>query len=155
MDPQHLQPTQQVPAAIDDQLPQLSVPPINNLSAAFNPDLLPSTGNQQQQQQQMMMMMMQMQQAMMMQMSSGPGNGGVQGGMGGMGNEGRGLVARMGGYAGGGGGGGGRGNGGGHIAREPLPPPPPGAEDPRARKGRVSYMDLDEMGSGGDGGLPY
>lgn len=36
-----------------------------------------------------------------------------------------------------------------------LPPAPPGGEDPRARKGRVSYRDLDEPSGAGDGGLPY
>lgn len=88
---------------------------------------------------------------MMMQMSA-PGAGGMAMGMG---QEGRGLAGRMGGFAPGGlGGGDGRNSK--RVAREPLPAPPPGAEDPRARKGRVSYMDLDEMGAGGaDGGLPY
>jgi hypothetical protein len=36
-----------------------------------------------------------------------------------------------------------------------LPPAPPGGEDPRARKGRLSYRDLDEPSGAGDGGLPY
>jgi hypothetical protein len=151
-----------VPAAIDDQLPQLGLggAPLAGGSimnpAAFNPDLLPGSANTSAaHQQQMMLMMMQMQQAMMMQMAnngtgggSGPGIGGM-----GMGQDGRGLAGRMGGYAGGAQQGGG--GAAGRIAREPLPPTPAGGEDPRARKGRVSYMDLDEMGGGGDGGLPY
>lgn len=36
-----------------------------------------------------------------------------------------------------------------------LPPAPPGGEDPRARKGPISYRDLDEPSGAGDGGLPY
>lgn len=31
----------------------------------------------------------------------------------------------------------------------------PGKEDPRAKRGRVSYQDLDEVGGGDGGGLPY
>jgi hypothetical protein len=37
----------------------------------------------------------------------------------------------------------------------PAPLPPAGNEDPRAKRGRVSYMDLDEDVAGGQGGLPY
>ncbi|OXG51481.1 arsenite-resistant protein ASR2 [Cryptococcus neoformans] len=118
--------------------------------------------------QQQMMMMLQMQQAMMMgQMGMGMGGGGMGGGVnaspmaggagagaggvgggamstptrgGGVGGQ---LAGRMGGYA----------PSPANLA--PLPPPPPGGEDPRARRGRVSYQDLDEPGAGGGGGLPY
>lgn len=115
--------------------------------------------------QQQMMMMLQMQQAMMMGqmgMGMGAGMGGVN------------ASPMAGGAAGGGVGGGamstptrGGGIGGGQLAGRmggfahspanlaPLPPPPPGGEDPRARRGRVSYQDLDEPGAGGGGGLPY
>ncbi len=82
--------------------------------------------------QQQMMMMMQMQQAMLMGMN------GNDGGVGGMGAQGRGLAERVGGFA-----------------DAPLPPAPVGREDPRAKRGRVNYRDLDEPGGGGDGGLPY
>ena len=75
--------------------------------------------------QQQMMMMMQMQQAMMMN----------------MGSQGQGLAQRMGGFA--------------EAPIAPLPAVPPGSEDPRAKRGRLSYQDLDEPGTGGDGGLPY
>ena len=99
--------------------------------------------------QQQMMMMLQMQQAMMMgqmQFSPQQQTANLEGG-GGMGRPGQGagrdLLNRVGGYA----------------SRDadlgPLPTAPPGAEDPRARRGRVSYQDLDEPGGGGDGGLPY
>jgi len=81
--------------------------------------------------QQQMMMMMQMQQAMLMGMT---GNGGA-------GGQGRGLAERVGGFA--------------DAPPMPLPPPPAGGQDPRAKRGRVSYRDLDEPGGGGDGGLPY
>lgn len=60
--------------------------------------------------------------------------------------QGTGLAGRLGGYAGG---------GGEQVAREPLPAVPAGAEDPRAKRGRMSYMDLDEVGGGAEGGLPY
>lgn len=98
--------------------------------------------------QQQMLMMLQMQQAMMMgQMQFSPQqqstnlDGGVQArpGQG----AGQNLLNRVGGYA----------------SRDadlgPLPAPPAGGEDPRARRGRVSYQDLDEPGGAGDGGLPY
>lgn len=98
--------------------------------------------------QQQMMMMLQMQQAMMMgQMQFSPqqqnanldGGGQARPGQG----AGQNLLNRVGGYA----------------SRDadlgPLPAAPPGAEDPRARRGRVSYQDLDEPGGAGDGGLPY
>ena len=80
--------------------------------------------------QQQMMMMMQMQQAMLMGMN---GNG--------MGSSGRDLAGRVGGFA--------------DVTQLPLPLVPGGGEDPRAKRGRVSYRDLDEPGGGGDGGLPY
>lgn len=83
--------------------------------------------------QQQMMMMMQMQQAMMMGMNGG----------GGMGVQGRGLAERVGGFM------------DSPSMSLPLPPPPAGGEDPRAKRGRVSYRDLDEPGGGGEGGLPY
>ena len=83
--------------------------------------------------QQQMMMMMQMQQAMMMGMNGG----------GGMGVQGRGLAERVGLFA------------DSPSINLPLPPPPAGGEDPRAKRGRVSYKDLDQPGGGGDGGLPY
>ena len=84
--------------------------------------------------QQQMMMMMQMQQAMLMGMSgAGGGNNGQGHG------QGRGLAERVGGFA----------------DAAPLPPAPVGGEDPRAKRGRVSYRDLDEPGAGGEGGLPY
>ncbi|ORX34935.1 hypothetical protein BD324DRAFT_633296 [Kockovaella imperatae] len=78
------------------------------------------------------MNMMQQQMMMMMQMQ--------QAMMMGMGRQGQGLAQRMGGFA---------------EPITPLPTVPPGAEDPRAKRGRVSYQDLDAPGGGGDGGLPY
>ena len=48
---------------------------------------------------------------------------------------------------------------GGYASRDadlgPLPAAPPGGQDPRAKRGRVSYQDLDQPGGAGDGGLPY
>lgn len=78
-----------------------------------------------------MMMMMQMQQAMLMGMN----------GVGGGGQANLGLSERVGGFA--------------EVMPLPLPPAPVGGEDPRAKRGRVSYRDLDEAGGGGEGGLPY
>lgn len=100
--------------------------------------------------QQQMMMMLQMQQAMMMgqmQFSPQQQTANLDGGAQGQGRQGQGagqnLLNRVGGYA----------------SRDadlgPLPAAPPGGEDPRARRGRVSYQDLDEPGGAGDGGLPY
>ncbi|ORY30788.1 hypothetical protein BCR39DRAFT_528324 [Naematelia encephala] len=143
LDPQHLQPTKEVPAAVNDKLPssQPSMP-----LPMFNPTFGPDVGNMGRNMgqpafnvmQQQMMMMMQMQQAMMM----AGGMNGAASGLGGaerVGPSGRDLGARMGGFAdtpvGGG--------------------PPPGGEDPRAKRGRVSYQDLDEVGGGDSGGLPY
>lgn len=180
LDPQHLAATAQTPAAIDDKLPLPTLPTLSMVGAAGSgvgmPLLNPSfaagglgqgSGGpaQQQQQQQMMMMMMQMQQAMMMQMQNGAAAGGGGGSVGGVGmgtgagvggmsagttrgGASRNLVDRMGGYANGS-------NTG--TASLPLPPAPPGGEDPRARRGRVSYQDLDEAGggAGAGGGLPY
>ena len=158
LDPQRLQPTQQVPAAVNDRLvlPTIlptgkGVPPnimpnsnpamANFNSMAFNPQAM----------QQTMMMMMQMQQVMAASGAFGSGTpaGGATGiaqpmgaGSGGMDAAGMGMAM-------------------------PLPlPRAPGGEDPRARRGRVSYRDLDEVGAGvpepsggGDGGdaggLPY
>lgn len=152
LDPQHLPVTPQTPAAINDQLP-IPAAALVNPAAVFNPTFManganggPGAGGANMMQQQMMMMM-QMQQAMMMQMSGGQGGGGGGGGArmgaGPAQGPGRGLQERMGGYA--------------DLPKsnEPLPPPPPGGEDPRARRGRVSYQDLDAVGGGGDGGLPY
>lgn len=98
--------------------------------------------------QQQMMMMLQMQQAMMMgQMQFSPQQQTANLDGSGQGRQGQGagqnLLNRVGGYA----------------SRDadlgPLPAAPPGGEDPRARRGRVSYQDLDEPGGAGDGGLPY
>lgn len=158
LDPQHLPVTPQTPPSINDQLP---LPPqaLANPAAMFNPAFLsnganggPAPGGAANMMQQQMMMMMQMQQAMMMQMTGGGAGAGGMGGQNGSGGgpgaggpqgPGRGLQERMGGYA--------------DLPKsnQPLPPPPPGGEDPRARRGRVSYQDLDAVGGGGDGGLPY
>lgn len=96
--------------------------------------------------QQQMMMMLQMQQAMMMGQMQFPQQQAGQPGLAtqeGMGQGGQDLLNRVGGYA----------------SRDanlgPLPAAPPGGEDPRAKRGRVSYQDLDQAGGGGDGGLPY
>ena len=185
VDPQHLSPTNTTPAAVDDKLPVapavaagmgmgMGIP-------AFNPANLPGgaggEGGMQQQQQQMMMMMMQMQQAMMMQMQgqAGMGNGaGAGAGVGGGGRGGSGAGAklqdRMGGYVNDNMGGGGKYNGSysnnngagaqGNGAGQPRGAMgtqigTPGKEDPRAKRGRVSYQDLDEVGGGEGGGLPY
>lgn len=98
-----------------------------------------SGGNLMMQQQ--MMMMLQMQQAMMMGQMQFPQQ--QQAGQEGMGAGGADLLNRVGGYA----------------SRDadlgPLPPAPAGGEDPRAKRGRVSYQDLDQPGGAGDGGLPY
>lgn len=126
LDPQHIQPTSQTPAAVDDQLPSKSssLPAFNpNLAnpAMFNPAAANQPGfNMAMQQQMMMMMRMQM-------MMQGGGN----------------VVPPA-----------GQGQSRDFDASE-LPPAPPGGEDPRARKGPVSYHDLDEPGGAGDGGLPY
>ncbi|WRT63364.1 uncharacterized protein IL334_000269 [Kwoniella shivajii] len=155
LDPQHLQPTLSTPAAVDDRLLS-SIPGAgmnNPMMMAVNPALAPMSnqqmfdpsGNMGMMQQQMMMMM-QMQQAMLMgNMNMMPNmNPTSTGGSGGGGREGNNLASRMGGYAGGREGG-----------SDTLPPPPPGGEDPRARRGRVSYTDLDEPSAAGGGGLPY
>ena len=169
LDPQRLQPTAATPAAIHDQVPTSLVGVMPNLAQSFGSTTIPSFnpafngvsagkggygqgggaggGGGVNMMQQQMMMMMQMSQAMMMGMNGG-GGGGVGAGVGGtgmgLGGGGRGgLQDRMGGFA------------DTPLSDAPLPPPPPGGEDPRARRGRVSYRDLDEPGGGGDGGLPY
>ncbi|WVR03221.1 hypothetical protein IAU60_000212 [Kwoniella sp. DSM 27419] len=153
LDPQHLQPVLSTLAAVDDKLPFSQAMPPNPMMMAVNPAMNPNGGQMfdpsamggMGMMQQQMMMMMQMQQMMMGgQMMGMPGGSVVDGrGRG----EGAGLAARMGGYAGG--------NGGVSRDAAPLPPAPIGSEDPRARRGRVSYQDLDEPGGAGDGGLPY
>ena len=136
LDPQRLQPGPGTLAAINDRLPVpvLAAQPFFNPSFGVNGGGMSmstnANGGNMSMMQQQMMMMMQMQQAMMMNMA---GNGG--------GRQGNQLAQRMGGFA--------------DTPALPLPPAPPGAVDPRAKKGRVSYMDLDEPGGGGDGGLPY
>ncbi|WWC57754.1 uncharacterized protein I303_100289 [Kwoniella dejecticola CBS 10117] len=177
LDPQHLQPSLSTPAAVDDKLLSTSLPLPNlslNFPMAVNPNM-PGIGNTNGQfdgsgsggnmnlMQQQMMMMMQMQQAMLMgmnpqqmqQMNFNP-NFPQQLQLQPNSREGAGLASRMGGYASRDsdnsasalGPGPGSGSG-------PLPTVPPGGEDPRARRGRVSYTDLDEPSAGGGGGLPY
>lgn len=159
LDPQHLQPSSTTPAAINDTLPtfpNLALNPLmmanggaGGMNAGFSSNLgVGGMGFNMMQQQ--MMMMMQMQQAMMM------GQAGVGVDMGGMG--GGNLANRLGGFASGG-----AGNG----MRQDIDAPPgangangaagpgSGTQDPRARRGRVSYEDLDAPGGEGDGGLPY
>jgi hypothetical protein len=174
LDPQHLPATLQTPAAVDDRLPTLP-PAVIPGQGMFNPAFVGGPvggggfanggGQNAGMMQQQMMMMMQMQQAMMMQMAGGGGGGGGGGGPGigmsgtgmglGMGggggvtsSAGRGLADRMGGYAP-------QQDASATASPIPLPLAPPGGEDPRARRGRVSYKDLDEPGGAGDGGLPY
>ncbi|KAL7420146.1 hypothetical protein Q5752_005112 [Cryptotrichosporon argae] len=171
-DATHLQPDKNTPASIDDKLPAPLLPliegmmggfgaasrtpsRIGNTGPAVNPALMPGAAgmdgpgfNLQQQ----MMMMLQM--GMMM------GTGGGSGGSGGMGG---GVMGAAGGMSGIGMGvmGGGTGMAGpmSQRPRRDLDAPPasgPTNEDPRASRGRVSYLDLDEEpGGGGDGGLPY
>ncbi|ODO03301.1 hypothetical protein I350_06151 [Cryptococcus amylolentus CBS 6273] len=159
LDPQHLQPNVSSLAAVNDKLPtgiphhsasSLPLPvypdsiaqPLPNMPPHMNPNGTHQGHGQfnVMQQQMMMMMQMQMQQAMMM------GMGGMVPSPGGPGGHGHGDRGGM------------PGRGGGYTAPvnvAPLPPPPPGGEDPRAKRGRVSYQDLDEPGAGGGGGLPY
>lgn len=85
--------------------------------------------------QQQMMMLMQMQQAMLQAQQTGSNGNGAGGGGGGE------LGSRLGGFV--------------SSDTPPGPPAQAGPEDPRAKRGRVSYQDLDEPGTGGDGGLPY
>jgi hypothetical protein len=141
-----MQPTAQTPAAVNDALPLSMMDPTSvvHLNPNMNPDM--SGGNMTALMQQQMMMMMQMQQAMMMGqmqlpqqqqgMAAGSSDSGVAAG-------GQDLLSRVGGYA----------------SRDanlgPLPAAPAGGEDPRAKRGRVSYQDLDSAGGGADGGLPY
>lgn len=157
LDPQHILPSANTPAAINDALPmQMGTNGIANAfadptnSGHLNPSMgMSDMGNGgMNMMQQQMMMMLQMQQAMMMgqmQFSPQQQNASLDGGGQGRPGQksGRDLASRMGGYA----------------SRDadlgPLPPAPPGGEDPRARRGRVSYQDLDEPGGAGDGGLPY
>ncbi|WWC97408.1 hypothetical protein V866_004287 [Kwoniella sp. B9012] len=159
LDPQHLQPSLSTPAAVDDKLLSSSIPiPIMPIpQGAFNPSTNTQGGapdmNMMQQQ---MMMMMQMQQAMLMGMPVMNPQMGFNNlphhshsGRGGGGND---LASRMGGYAAPPSSGNGSRDG---DASGGLPSAPPGGEDPRARRGRVSYTDLDEPSAGGGGGLPY
>ena len=175
VDPQRLQPSAQTPAAIDDRLPQnavgMSGPAFNpmmplpnimaNMSGPMNGNGISNGGGSGGQgmqngfggnaMQQQMMMMLQMQQMMMAAQQGGFGMNGV-GGAGGMGmgqgtGGGRGLGGRIGGFADD------ARQGGGTGVAVPIGG---GSEDPRARRGRVSYRDLDEADTGGaDGGLPY
>ncbi|WVQ76941.1 hypothetical protein IAR50_006620 [Cryptococcus sp. DSM 104548] len=161
LDPQHLQPNISSLAAVNDKLPTgaphpsssslplpvypdaFAQPSLPNMPPHMNPNGTHQGHGQfnVMQQQMMMMMQMQMQQAMMMGMGGmvpSPGPGGHGQGHGGPGDRG----GRVGGYAA-------------PVNAAPLPPPPPGGEDPRAKRGRVSYQDLDEPGAGGGGGLPY
>jgi hypothetical protein len=146
LDPQHIQPTASTPAAINDTLPISMLDPASTVHlnpAMANADI--SGGNVMMQQQ--MMMMLQMQQAMMMGQMQFPqqqmGQQPAAGMDAGMGQGGQDLLQRVGGYA----------------SRDanlgPLPAAPAGGEDPRAKRGRVSYQDLDQPGGAGDGGLPY
>jgi len=128
---------------VNDELPPLlpSVAPFAGGMPSFNPAFTGATASypgMDRVMQQQMMMMMQMQQAMMM---AAGGNGGTGG---------NGMAAA--GAGGPGGAGGGPKVGASHDA---ALGPPPGGEDPRAKRGRVSYLDLDEPGGAGDGGLPY
>ncbi|RXK40727.1 hypothetical protein M231_01979 [Tremella mesenterica] len=159
LDPQRLQPSAQTPVTVDDRLPPKPV---------FNPSLplplpmpmnMPMNQNGLQGQngfppnpvmQQQMMMMLQMQQMMMAAQGGINPLGAV--GPGGMGIPGQSLAQRMGGFAPNNTRPGRVGTGGGTGLAIPMG----GEEDPRARRGRVSYKDLDEVESGvGDGGLPY
>ncbi|WWC85480.1 uncharacterized protein L201_000344 [Kwoniella dendrophila CBS 6074] len=172
LDPQHLQPSLSTPAAVDDRLLS-SLPIANPLLMAVNPSTLPNPatifdgsnqaaggGANMNMMQQQMMMMMQMQQAMLMGNMNGAMNPNMNFGFNNQpyqqqqqrsNGEGIGLAARMGGYA--------SNNNHSSASRDggqgTLPLPPPGGEDPRARRGRVSYTDLDEPSAGGGGGLPY
>jgi hypothetical protein len=138
LDPQHAHPQANAPAAINDALPLNALDPT---IGHINPNMAGgdmSGGSLMMQQQ--MMMMLQMQQAMMMGQMQFPQQQAAQEGMGPGGQD---LLNRVGGYA----------------SRDadlgPLPAAPAGGEDPRAKRGRVSYQDLDEPGGAGDGGLPY
>lgn len=125
LDPQHIPTSSTTTPAVNDQLP-IPALPLPNLPLPL-PNLPHSmTGTNASAQQMQMMMMMQMQQAMLMNM--GQQGMAAPGGTGGLGG-------RIGGYAD-------------HDAPERSGG---GGEDPRAKKGRVSYRDLDE----GGGGLPY
>jgi hypothetical protein len=135
LDPQHLQPTSTTLAAVDDQLPSRPALPAFNPAVAsqamFNPAAASQPGfNMAMQQQMMMMMHMQM----MMHGGSGSGATGMAGPAGGP-SPAKGRTR--------------------DFDASELPPAPPGGEDPRARKGPVSYRDLDEPSGAGDGGLPY
>ena len=155
LDPQHLQPLPSTLAAVDDRLvplpiaqqpsllPNMSIPNLNSQQPnAFGNTVPGNMAFNPQAMQQTMMMMMQMQQ--MMTAAGAPG----QASYGGTGATG--LAERM------GGGGGALSGGIGALgALAPLPPAPAGGEDPRARRGRMSYRDLDEPGGAADGGLPY
>jgi len=148
LDPQHMVPGPTTPAAVNDRIITPIPPPTQifpmPLPGMINPSFIPAGGMNNGQQgmnlvQQQMMMMMQMQQAMLMGMNGGMGGAAV--GPGGGGGGGRGLADRVGGFA--------------DVPPAPLPPAPAGGEDPRAKRGRLSYRDLDEPGGAGDGGLPY
>lgn len=150
LDPQHIMPSLNTPAAINDALPMQMPSMFGDPSSSghLNPNMGAgdaSNGGGMNMMQQQMMMMLQMQQAMMMgqmQFSPQQQKANLEGGSTGQ-TAGRDLLNRVGGYA----------------SRDanlgPLPAAPAGGEDPRARRGPVSYQDLDEPGGAGDGGLPY
>ncbi|BEJ09479.1 hypothetical protein CcaverHIS641_0603940 [Cutaneotrichosporon cavernicola] len=132
LDPQHLQPTSTTLAAVDDQLPSRPALPAFNPAVAsqamFNPAAASQPGFNMAMQQQMMMMMH-------MQMMMHGGNSGGAGPAGAGASPAKGRTR--------------------DFDASELPPAPPGGEDPRARKGPISYRDLDEPSGAGDGGLPY
>jgi hypothetical protein len=164
LDPQRLQPAATNLAAVNDELPlppamsdfTFGVPPLPLGMPAFDARAGGGSGQfDERMMQQQMMMMMSMQQMMMANMGMGAMPGAP--GMGGMGPLG--AVPMNGGPAGRDRGNGatrrpGAGAGGGGVDVDAAGPPP-GGEDPRARRGRVSYQDLDSPGGAGDGGLPY
>lgn len=167
LDPQRLQPGATNLAAVNDELPvppamsdfNFGLPPLG--MPAFDARAAGGSGQfDERMMQQQMMMMMSMQQMMMANMGMGAQGGGALG-MGGMGVGPMGAVPMNGGAGGRDRGNGARrqggpgGAGGGGGVDVDAAGPPPGGEDPRARKGRVSYQDLDSPGGAGDGGLPY
>lgn len=138
LDPQHLQPSSTTLAAVDDQLPSKTgvLPAFNPAIASqamFNPAAANQPGFNMAMQQQMMMMM-----HMQMMMQGGSGASGMAAGAAGAAPTASPAKGRS-----------------RDFDATELPAAPPGGEDPRARKGRVSYHDLDEPSGGGDGGLPY
>jgi len=138
LDPQHIQPSAQTPAAVDDQLPlqTSTLPAFNPNKAMFTAAQASQPGfNMAMQQQMMMMMHMQMMMSGNVGASSAPGLPAMPGMAVPTASTSKGQTRDA------------------DVAG--LPPPPPGGEDPRARKGRLSYRDLDEPAGQGDGGLPY